>query len=198
LLLRVASEGDYEQVAVLAEWAQRLREITAQAGPAKGTSGALSGINGQTQPRTHSPVAAPSASANRSPERRKTGRRTKSTAKQADYPRFHRDRDELVKIGWSKKKKAEYCHKAPWPVVRAVVKAIEAKGAIGDKFDFEQLLPICMESGSEVPSYQSYLVLAWLRHERLITRHGRQGYSVSSDVNLPDIVQERWNLLPKS
>jgi hypothetical protein len=80
LLLRAASEGDYEHVAVLAEWAQRLRQLTEQAGTAKGTTGALSGINGHAD---------------------------KSKAKKADYPRFHRERNELVKIGWSKKQKAE-------------------------------------------------------------------------------------------
>jgi hypothetical protein len=42
------------------------------------------------------------------------------------------------------------------------------------------------------------LVLAWLRHENLITRHGRQGYSLAPNVSLVDAVEERWKLLPKT
>jgi hypothetical protein len=52
-------------------------------------------------------------------------------------------------------------------------------------------------SGAEVPSYQAYLVLAWLRKENMITQHGRQGYSLPSAVNLAASVKEQWERLPK-
>jgi hypothetical protein len=199
LLLRAAGEGDYEHVAVLAEWAQRLRQITEQAGTAKRTTGALSGINGHAETSTHSQVAAPSASANRAPERRRAGRITKSKASKAEYPRFHRERDELVKIGWSKKQKAEYRHKAPKAVVLLVVQALQQKGSGGERFTFEELLPFRDRgTGADVPSYQAYLALAWLRHENLIVQHGRQGYSLPANNNLMDAVEERWKLLPKA
>jgi hypothetical protein len=172
LLLRAASEGDYEHVAVLAEWAQRLRQLTEQAGTAKGTTGALSGINGHAD---------------------------KSKAKKADYPRFHRERNELVKIGWSKKQKAEYRHKAPKAVVLLVAQALQQKGAGGERFTFEELLPFRDRgTGADVPSYQAYLALAWLRHENLIVQHGRQGYSLPANNNLMDAVEDRWKLLPKA
>jgi hypothetical protein len=144
-------------------------------------------------------VAAPSSSANGAPDRRKAGRRTKSKAKKADYPRFHRERDELVKIGWSKKQKAEYRHKAPKAVVLLVAQALQQKGAGGERFTFEELLPFRdRDTGADVPSYQAYLALAWLRHENLIVQHGRQGYSLAANINLMDALEERWKLLPKA
>ncbi len=199
LLLRVAGEGNYEQVALLAEWAQRLRQITEPAGTAMRTPGELGGLNGQAAIRKDRQMAVPSGSRGIAPERRKTRRLAKSTAKKANYPRFHRDRDELVKIGWSKKQKSEYRHKASKAVVVSVSEVLQRRGAGGERFTFEELLPF-RDPGSqaELPSYQTYLTLAWLRKENLIIQHGRQGYSLPPNINLMDALEERWKLLPKA
>jgi plasmid stabilization system protein ParE len=197
LLVSSARSGEYEAVTQLADLAGQLRRLAEQVemGNGRGARTADGEANNVVVSSTAAMPATRSASRDARPAG--CGTRRGRVKPKCDYPQFYRDRDELVKIGWSKKKKAEYRHKAPWQVVQAVVKAIEATGAIGDKFDFEPLLPIPMESGSEVPSYQAYLVLAWLRHENLITQHGRQGYSLAPIVGLLDAVEERWRLLPK-
>lgn len=197
--MRVAGVGDYEQVAQLAEWAQRLRQITEPA-TAKGTAEELSGINGRAGAR---PVinqsATPFVSGNTASRPRKTGALPRSKTRKANYPKFFRDREELVKIGWSKKQRAEYRHKAPKAVVLLVAQALEQKGAGGERFTFEELLPFRdRDTGADVPSYQAYAVLAWLRKEELIVQHGRQGYSLAQNISVMGAVEERWKLLPKA
>jgi len=200
LLLRVAGEGDYEHVALLAEWAQRLRQMTEHASKPKGPAGMLGGFDGHAETITdRHQVVTPSSSENGAPERRKAKKLNKSKTKKANYPKFHRERDELVKIGWSKKRKAEYRHKAPKAVVHSVAEGLQRRGATGERFTFEELLPFRdRETQAELPSYQTYLTLAWLRQENLIVQHGRQGYSLVPNINLMDAVEERWKLLPKS
>ncbi|MER3415082.1 MAG: hypothetical protein C4297_02580 [Gemmataceae bacterium] len=184
LLLDCAREGAYEEVALLADLARQLRRLVEHAASPNGP-----------------PIdpANPGALANASAQPRSRSHRTAPTGKppSADYPRFFRSRDELVKIGWSKKRKAEYRHKAPSAVVRLVARALQARGTGGEQFTFEELLPIRdPQTKSEVPSYQAYLALAWLRKENLVVQHGRQGYSLRPDINLADAVEERWKLLP--
>ena len=49
---------------------------------------------------------------------------------------------------------------------------------------------------SEVPGYQVYLCLAWLRSEGLVTKHERQGYTADSPDSLEKDVASRWKLIP--
>jgi hypothetical protein len=200
LLLRVAGEGDYEHAALLAEWAQRLRQISEHAGALKGPPGVLGDFDGHAETITdRHQVVTPSSSANGAPERRKAKKLTNSTTRKANYPRFRREREELVKIGWSKKQKAEYRHKAPKTVVLTVAEGLQRRGATGERFTFEELLPFRdRDTQAELPTYQTYLTLAWLRQENLIVQHGRQGYSLPLTIHLMDAIEERWKLLPKS
>jgi hypothetical protein len=199
LLLRVAGEGDYEQIAWLAELALRLRQIANHAIAGKSPTGVLAGFNVHGEISEDSESAAPPNSANGAPERCKAKKLANSKSKKATYPKFRRERDELVKIGWSKKEKAEYRHKAPKAVVLAVAEGLQKRGASGERYTFEELLPFRdRDTQMELPSYQAYLVLAWLRKEGLIVQHGRQGYSLPLNINLIDAVEERWKLLPKA
>jgi hypothetical protein len=203
LLLRYATEGAYDDVAVLADWAQQLRRLRAQSDSRNGMS--MEPVDVNAQHDTHSDNTPPSFSGSprESSERQESRPRRKTVktkAYKADYPRFFRgDRDELVKIGWSKKQKAEYRHKAPKEVVLAVARALQARGSTGEQFTFEELLPLRdSQSKSDVPSYQAYLTLAWLRKQKLVVQHGRQGYSLPLNINLMDAIEERWKLLPRS
>src|SRR5580658_8629688 len=47
------------------------------------------------------------------------------------YPKFFRRGDELVKVGWSKKDRKEYNHRAPRGAIDAVVAAVRQIGAKG-------------------------------------------------------------------
>jgi hypothetical protein len=103
-----------------------------------------------------------------------------------------------VKIGWSRTEKAPYEHKAPKRVVDLLVEAVLRVGQRGQRFTSDDVMPL-LESGdgSEVPSYQAYLALAWLRTENLVVQHGRQGYSLPEGADLARVVERRWARLPQ-
>jgi hypothetical protein len=111
------------------------------------------------------------------------------------YPRFERDGDRLIKIGWSKKAREQYEHRAPRDAVVAFVQSL-SNVKLGATFAIESLLPIADVSGEELPSYQVYLVLAWLRSVGLIEKKGRDGYVMRTR---PDqhAIDSNWEELPK-
>ena len=109
------------------------------------------------------------------------------------YPRFARSGDRLVKIAWSKKNGAEYEHRAPHVAVLAVVSSLRKLGS--GEFSMEELARVRDEYGNEVPSYQVYLVMAWLRAWGAVRKIRRGGY-VSSLGDLTDAaVTEHWSAL---
>ncbi len=48
----------------------------------------------------------------------------------------------------------------------------------------------------EIPSYQVYLTLAWLRKEGLLERRGRSGYVVMDPQQLETTTADLWSTLP--
>lgn len=113
------------------------------------------------------------------------------------FPRFERESDKLVKIAWSKKDRAEYEHKAPRQVVNLLIEAIRSRKGEGAKFEAPDVLPLKdPKTRREVPSYQSYLALAWLRHEGVIAKYGREGYSLKPTSATAEHLDELWNALP--
>jgi predicted lipid-binding transport protein (Tim44 family) len=113
------------------------------------------------------------------------------------YPRFEREADKLVKIAWSKKDRAEYEHKAPRQVADLLVEAIRNRKGEGAKFEAPEVLPLKdSKTRREIPSYQSYLTLAWLRHEGVITKYGRDGYALKPTTAQKEHIAELWEALP--
>ncbi len=110
-----------------------------------------------------------------------------------DYPKFRREDDELVKIGWSKRAKEEYEHRAPKSAVFTLIAALAKIASKKRQFTMEAVLPVNADDGTQVPDYQSYLGLAWLRHENLIVQHGRRGYSIPKPGNFEAAVVKLWN-----
>jgi hypothetical protein len=109
------------------------------------------------------------------------------------YPRFRRDRSHLVKVGWSKKSRQEYEHRAPFDVVVAVAARFEERTSGGRTVSVDELLPLVAgDRGDPVPSYQIYLAIAWLRSERLLNRIGRKGYASAAPGELAAGARERW------
>ena len=93
------------------------------------------------------------------------------------YPRYERDGDRLVKIGWSKKNKQSYEHRAPRSAVVAFARHLADRTEIGEVFAMEKIFPvIASNDGDEVPGYQAYLALGWLRDVGLVEKKGRDGY----------------------
>lgn len=202
LLLRTAEQGDYETVRMLAEWAEQLKRMVQQNGRVDREPRLIEVPNEQAQTHDEPELFAPTIH-----KRIKTGkakarrvRRSKEQkAPKSEYPKFFRDGEELLKLGWSKREKKVYRHKTPKRVALVVSQALQQAGQHNNRIVMEQILPIHdPESDTDVPSYQAYLSLAWLRKEKLIVQHGRQGYSLRPEINLMDAVEERWKLLSKS
>jgi hypothetical protein len=114
-----------------------------------------------------------------------------------DYPQFARDGERLVKIAWSKRDRAEYEHRAPRQVVQTLIDAVHKKKGEGKLFEVADILPIKDSvTRQEVPSYQAYLALAWLRHAGLVSKKGRDGYVLKSAATSSDRIAELWDALP--
>jgi hypothetical protein len=116
--------------------------------------------------------------------------------KRNSYPKFLRDGETIIKIGWSKTAKADYEHKAPNRILDHLVATLKKLPSTKKRFTMEQVLPLYDPlTGSEIPAYQAYLCLAWLRKVGIITQHGRQGYSLSNREGIDKQVEERWREL---
>ena len=174
LLEQALAESRYTEVAEIAQVADGLAQLGA-------ISSQASSIAEQAM--------APASRAVPAPQRPARSPRT--------FPRFEREGDKLVKIAWSKKDRAEYEHKAPRQVVDLLIEAIRSKKGEGAKFEAPDVLPLTdRKSRKEVPSYQSYLALAWLRYEGVVAKHGRDGYSLKPTSATPERLNELWKALP--
>ena len=130
-----------------------------------------------------------SAPARSTPRKKKP--RKRSASSKSKYPKFVRDGDKLVKIGWSKKAREEYQHRAPWEAVAAFASHLNAEGHTGETFAVEDLLPVPDSAGGEVPNYQVYLTLAWLRQAGVVSKKGRNGYLLEHEID----IHELWDVL---
>lgn len=110
------------------------------------------------------------------------------------YPKFERDGERLVKIGWSKREKAEYEHRVPRETARCVY--LELAKVAASVFRMEELLPFNLPDGVEVPSCQTYLVLAWLRYIGQIEKRANDSYQwVARGLNDPSL-EKAWDATP--
>jgi hypothetical protein len=175
-----ASAGDYALAVRITDWAKSLGEL------ARSTENRPSH---PSVPATAEPVSrATRTTIRRAGGARKTRRAARRAKRQGKYPKFFRRGDHLVKVGWSKTDGEEYEHKAPRRVVELLAAALDRVGRNGKLITTQDIMPL-VDPGdrSEVPSYQAYLALAWLRDRGLVLQHGRQGYTVS----VPNLIQEK-------
>lgn len=116
--------------------------------------------------------------------------------KAKQYPKFFRQGDQLCKVGWSKKEREEYIHKAPYTSVIATANSIQ-KAANGKKvFSAEKFFPVLSaDEQAELPGYQAYLSLAWFRALGLVDQKGRQGYTLKTAEPLAGQVEASWKTL---
>jgi len=181
LASRAAAGGHYDELFHLADFARQLGALLASsiAVDGRGAGPAVSEKNASAQADNGTgtlPVP--------DPVRRET--------KRGKYPRFLREGNQIVKIGWSKKARAEYEHKAPRDVVDVFTERLLRAGR---RFTMESVLPMRLADGRELPAYQAYLSLAWLRACGLVDQHGRKGYSVPNRKELEDRVRDEWTRL---
>jgi hypothetical protein len=184
LLAEAATLGDYEMVSRLSAIARQLSDLAEVAADKP-----LPVVDGHVPPTR---IGGPSTAAMwESPAPRRNSRKE-------GYPRFLRSRDTLVKVGWSKKEQSEYVHKAPKAGVDAVARRVMDLGQGGRMFTTDELLPVKLSAGGdELPSYQAYICLAWLRDIGVVEQHGREGYSAPRD-DLIGTVSRYWDSLSAS
>lgn len=165
VLAAAAFQGDYHTIDLARETAERLRHVR----KALDTG----------DPISPEPSPIPRRSRGTRGERRKSRERGRR-----NYPRFEVHGSSLVKIGWSKKKAAEYTQRIPEDVFQRVVAGLQAIAQ-------ESSGPISSESilagtadlgGDEVPSYQTYAVLRFLRHHDVVRQTGRGEYFLPANV----------------
>lgn len=180
LVGEAAASGLYDSAQQLTEWARALHALTAPEGD-----------------RPNPPIARPRSSGRVRPVRRSvsSGRRGQGGSR---YPNFLRSGDELIKVGWSKKKRQEYRHRAPKGTVDSVIHALGVRGTDGAPVPTDQILATRDSNDDEIPTYQLYLILGWLRNLGMIERYGRVAYSVLDPGRLLQHSDELWNLTPNT
>jgi hypothetical protein len=171
---------DYDQAASLIEAARKIKQLGEQF---RGTASKAAEAPNPPDALTKLHAVAESKAPFRS--RNKLGQ----------YPRFVREGDNLVKIGWSKSQRAEYEHKSPKRLLAVLCQSLTS--ANGKRIMMDKVLPLKDPvTGSAFPDYQSYVCLAWLKSSGLVTQHGRQGYSLPKGIELEKSVEALWVDLP--
>jgi hypothetical protein len=174
LVADAAAAGQYDAVHQLATWARVIADLV-------------------REPSSPTPSAAVRIAASAAPGN-PIGRQREKSA----YPKFCRRQNDLVKIGWSKREKKEYQHKAPHAALRALAATIGRVGAGGKVFSLERCLPLTEGATNEsIPEYQVYVCLALLKHARLVDQHGRRGYSLRYTRGFMEAVDASWRQLPE-
>ena len=191
----------YEEVALVAEALSKVTEVRARlqfAEHDRGSSGeTLFEPGSDVSPCGETLTSSPSVwSSSRAEATGGSGPVAK--VKAAKYPRFLRDGTRLIKVGWSKKKKGEYLHRVPKEVVFTVVEHLERNVRAESLFEIENLCPILTDSGEEVPSYQIYVIVAWLRQAGVIEKKGRDGYIVHNTSRIKGDFNEHWDSIQAS
>ena len=187
LMKTALSQGDYASLSHMANWAEQLRLISENAGPPSGDHPANNG---------HRDSPGSGAASSEGSHQAPSGRR----ARKGQYPKFLADGDYLKKVGWSKRKGAEYEQRAHKCVVDHLLQRIGDHPK--ERFQMDEILPVYdPDSGEEIPSYQVYLALAWLRSANLAQKHGHEGYSLTercTENNQEGVgaVEAAWRDLP--
>ena len=206
LITQAAARAEYDALPKLADWAKQLNtlllgapgvptaELEDQAvefgrdeeKPERKTAAI---VVARAAPRGGRAPSPPPAATRKSPDTRRK--------KKDEYPKFRRDGETLVKIGWSKSDRSTYEHRAPRRVIKVLVAALNRVGDKGTRFTMDSVLPLRdPDEKTDIPDYQVYLALAWLRATKLLTQHGRQGYSLLPEQDLVQESERLWGTLP--
>jgi hypothetical protein len=177
-----ASEADPEQLNRVVGWLREIQRILHEASSNDSSPLVSNSVLGQESAQ----------------ERVIPSGKSQSGARREKYPLFFKDSDSnLVKVGWSKKSRDEYEHKAPRSAISTVAKAIAEAAKNRKRIVMEKLIPFHDPvSGVTLPDYQAYIVLAWLRSTALVIQHGRQGYTVANGLLNDGVIERLWDSIP--
>jgi len=160
VLAEAAASGDYAAIDRARGIAEKLRAIG-------------EGVSQKSNAAKSSPA----------PERKKRKRRTKA-AKKDGYPQFNVKSESLYKIGWSKKKNDKYIHRVPIGVVNSIGDVLQHLSESSQPVSSDQILESrFLKEAGEPPSYQVYIVLAFLKDRGVISSFGREGFHLPADIN---------------
>ena len=179
-----AKNKDYKAVDRLNELAQNLEYLRNSLQSAKPTSLSFAAIS-----ERETAVASSNAPTKNPRSRGKVTSRRRT--RPAGYPRFEVEGNSLVKISWSKTKKSEYVHKAPKRILECLIKTLLELGGEREVVSTERMFPL-EEGGNQAPDYQSYLCLLWLKQNKLVIHHGREGYQVIEPDTLQTNCERLW------
>lgn len=163
VLAEEAKSGRYEGMEFARLVALGLRNLRRE------LTGLVSESGGKQEPSSHGIRAERSTKKNRK--------------KKGAYPKFQVADGALVKIGWSKKGKAEYRQRIPEGVYHKVVSVLGRLRDTGNGSQAtDEILAEVELGGEHIPSYQTYAVLRFLRDSGVIRMPSRGEYLVSPDV----------------
>ena len=181
LIAEAATAGDLAGVDFAREIDGRVRQILHSISSTGFKTGELSAPRNPPPPRVSR-----SKAARKGAPKRKTG-----------YPKYSSRSGILYRLGWSKKQREEYEHKAPRRVVELFAASLVKKSGNGSLVTVDDVMPLVDPGdGSDLPTYQAYLCLAWLRGLGLVKQQGRQGYIVPEPGSLQSLLEEEWTQLP--
>lgn len=171
LVAEAAAEGKYSELLKITEWAKTISLVLSNA----------------TNETTKTSVK--TAADNLSPSKRQPT----SIRRIKRYPIFFRHGSELIKVGWSKKYRTEYNHRAPKEVINTLAKLVQEIGGKGKVFTGDRLLPMKNNNNGTWPDYQVYLSLAWLKELGLLEQRGRRGgYKIAPQKNIEATIDSGW------
>ena len=174
---------------------KRYSDVAQIASLAEGTA-RLVRDNPERMPTVASPVLSPEPELPVAPRIGRQAQPARKASKKG-YPLFFRDGNRLVKIGWSKKTRSEYEHRASREVPALLVAAIRSKVGEGDLFAATDVIPLPVGADTEsVPDYQAYLALKWLDMMGVVSKSGRDRYAFVPGVLDPNGLDELWQQLP--
>ena len=130
------------------------------------------------------------------PERKQRAKANKMS-RTSPYPKFFLEGSALLKLGWSRKGKAEYEHRAPREAVLAVAERVVEVASARSRFTVEDVGDVRVAQGEEpISGCQVYLCIAWFRRTGSVVQHGRRGYSLPiAPARLPAKVRSTWGEL---
>jgi hypothetical protein len=90
----------------------------------------------------------------------------------------------LYKIGWSKKNNEEYVHRVPIGVVDSVGSVLQQLSESTQPVSSDKILESqFLKEAGDPPSYQVYIVLAYLKDRGVISSYGREGFHLPTDIH---------------
>ncbi len=160
VIAAAAASGDYAAIDRARAIAEKLRDVSR--GMSAGTK--VAGVPSPVHMRT--------------PRKKR-----KATPKKGEYPRFNVVDGSLFKIGWSKKKGDQYIHRVPISTVKNISGALEQLSASVGPVSTEKILEsVFLKDAGDPPSYQVYIVLAFLKERGIIASTGREGFRLSTNI----------------